>query len=478
MKVLTLVSLLLLRAVVASATTTLGNLTVPACGSTCIYGEAAQSACSISNITCICTNSTLKAKIQTCILSNCSIREALREDRTGLVWHLGLAFMIIGLVAFFIRCLERLRARTWGMDDSVISVVAAILIPMGALTIPLSNYGLGLDMWNVSSDDINSILYHFYWEEILYAVALGLNKISILFFYLRVFPQTSFRVAVYILLGLNAGYAIAYSLAVVFQCSPIEGAWRAWDGEYTAECVNINYLGWSGAAVNIALDIATLILPMYLLVGLTMSIKKKIQIIAMFMVGFFVTLVSILRLRSLIEFGSTKNVTQDYVEVGYWSTIEISIGIVCACMPAIRALLSKVFPLVFGSQNRTTRGPQTYPYTSAKSGISHRLFNSKSSAAIGPNEKGEAGGMEFFGVKRKPKFSKYGTSNEITVQNEWTVAGHTANRSDVELVALEKKLPFRGGDTGYVGDRLPDQWSGENDRAMVLPIQGHLGGSL
>jgi hypothetical protein len=88
------------------------------------------------------------------------------------------------------------------------------------------------------------------------------------------------------MIGLNVGYALAFGLAVIFQCHPLDGAWRSWDGEYRANCVNINYLGWSGAAVNIVFDIITLVLPMHVLSKLTMSLRKKIQILAMFAVGF------------------------------------------------------------------------------------------------------------------------------------------------------------------------------------------------
>ncbi|KAK9416998.1 hypothetical protein SUNI508_09237 [Seiridium unicorne] len=84
-----------------------------------------------------------------------------------------------------------------------------------------------------------------------------------------------------------------------------------------------------------------------------MSWKKKVQILLMFMVGFFVTIVSAIRLRSLVEFGTTRNITQDYVEVGYWSTIEVPVGIVCACMPSIRALFEHIFSGGIGTSRNT-----------------------------------------------------------------------------------------------------------------------------
>jgi hypothetical protein len=124
-------------------------------------------------------------------------------------------------------------------------------------------------------------------------------------------------------------------------------------------------------------------------------------------------------------------------------------------MPAIRALLSHVFPLVFGGTRTGGSGAASpYPFRSDKSSQS-------APASVGK-------------IKAQ-RYSKYGHSTEITVQNEWTVMGNPANRSDVELVAMEKKLPFRSG-TGYVGDRPPDsdQWSGGSGGTVNLPIQGGL----
>lgn len=156
---------------------------------------------------------------------------------------------------------------------------------------------------------------------------------------------------------------------------------------------------------------------------------------------------------------------EDYVEVGYWSTIEISIGIVCACMPAIRALLSHVFPFVFGGTRTGTSGARSpYPFNSKKSS-SQKLSNSQNSEGVS-----DASGIRKGKVQR---YNKYGTSTEITVQNEWTVVGNTANQSDVELVALEKKLGLSSEAAHVYSNRQdPDQWSGESERTVGLPIQG------
>lgn len=125
----------------------------------------------------------------------------------------------------------------------------------------------------------------FYFEENFYLSILPLTKISILLFYLRIFPQKSFRIAVYIVIALNVGYLIAFVVISVFQCRPIDAAWLRWDQEHPSKCNNINAQGWASAAINICLDILTMILPLPELRKLSMSFQKKAQLMVMFSLG-------------------------------------------------------------------------------------------------------------------------------------------------------------------------------------------------
>lgn len=70
-----------------------------------------------------------------------------------------------------------------------------------------------------------------------------------------------------------------------------------------------------------------------------------------------VTAVSILRLQALVAFATSTNFTWDNYNIHFWSTIEINVGIMCACMPALRQILVWLFPVVFGGSTlRETYG--------------------------------------------------------------------------------------------------------------------------
>jgi hypothetical protein len=119
---------------------------------------------------------------------------------------------------------------------------------------------------------------------------------------------------------------------MIFQCTPVSFFWNGWTGEFAGKCININLFSWIRAGVEICIDLAIISLPIPMLVKLQMSWKKKVQILAMFGIGFLyvaphsspsrciaadtngllrITLVSILRLKSLIQFAASTNVTRE-----------------------------------------------------------------------------------------------------------------------------------------------------------------------
>lgn len=54
-----------------------------------------------------------------------------------------------------------------------------------------------------------------------------------------------------------------------------------------------------------------------------------------------------LRLKYLVQFAHTDNVTWDYLPIGYWSAVETHVGVMVACLPAIRALFGSIHRKLF-----------------------------------------------------------------------------------------------------------------------------------
>ena len=125
----------------------------------------------------------------------------------------------------------------------------------------------------------------FFVEEQLYTLSISLTKLSILFFYLRIFPDAKFRRIVYGVIAITICYCISFTVVQYLHCIPVSANWNGWDGEHPARCTNLKAQSFSGAATNITLDLVICLLPIPQLIKLHLSIRKKIGITLMFCVG-------------------------------------------------------------------------------------------------------------------------------------------------------------------------------------------------
>lgn len=86
-----------------------------------------------------------------------------------------------------------------------------------------------------------------------------------------------------------------------------------------------------------------------------------------------VTVISILRLRFLILWANSANPTFEQFDVIYWSTIEVNVGLICACLPAFRLILARIFPRVFSSSSNASAASATGKSQSQLSKLSSQL---------------------------------------------------------------------------------------------------------
>ncbi|KAK8083846.1 hypothetical protein PG996_002627 [Apiospora saccharicola] len=377
----------------------------PKCAQICLAKVVPESSCQMTDVKCLCTNAPLNAQLGMCVLGGCTKYEALMtknasltmcqpgvppRDETQKPLLIGVIGGVVAVLIVVLRLMSGLPAggRKLGWDDWTIIVALALSMPPTVFSVLLSNNGLGRDMWTLPMQNIENVLFLYYLGEIFYFAALAVNKISILIFILRVFPDKNFRRVTYGVIGLCSAYGIAFVFATMFQCQPINYSWKQIDSTVPGKCNDIHLQGWMSAILNIVVDLVVLILPLKQLYALQTNLKKKIMIMIMFSLGIFVTIVSAIRLRSLIVFANSQNITWDYNEAAYWSTIEMHVGIVCACLPALRALFVSMGAKVLGSSKGNTKASGYSTGNSSKNAPRSGTFGGS-----GGNEKISAQGV-------------------------------------------------------------------------------------
>lgn len=169
--------------------------------------------------------------------------------------------------------------------------------------------GFGRDIWSLKPEDITLSIHYMYYAYIAYMVTECLCQLSLLSFTLRLLVDKKVRYYAWFLVGLTAAYGLTNAIVMVFQCTPISGFWHGWKGETPSKCIDINLFAFVRGGLQIGLDLAILTLPLPMVFRLQLSLAKKLRLFSMFCVGFLITIVSCLRLASMVKFSKTTNPT-------------------------------------------------------------------------------------------------------------------------------------------------------------------------
>ncbi|PIA99029.1 hypothetical protein CB0940_03448 [Cercospora beticola] len=387
--------------------------TMPKCGLVCIASSVQASPCSFEDTNCSCNNKTISEQAAQCIMVSCTVKETLTtknisdticgkpiRDKTGITTGTGIGGMIFAIVAVIIRTISKIHIQTGGgtpavttdlwWDDLAVGTSLVFVIAFGVIPVPLTRLGFGKDVWTVPFQNLTPMVKLMLADEIVYVFGLGLVKISLLLTYLRFFSSDRFRHITYVVIVLNALFILSFVIVILTQCRPLSYTWNQWDGEHKGKCLALNPIVWSSyvlgplifawlqtadllysAIINIILDFLVLGLPIYQLWKMNLNVAKKLQVMFMFGVGFLVTIISIMRLHSIVDYGEDKNFTYSRVIPGVWSKLELQLSVICACMPAIRQVIRRFSPRLIG----TTRGEGTTTgISTTQSGLSGRTI--------------------------------------------------------------------------------------------------------
>ncbi|PLN79582.1 integral membrane protein [Aspergillus taichungensis] len=314
------------------------------------------SSCALNDQGCICTNKQLIEDLSVCVTAACTIRETLvsinitntdcgvpvRDNTAPSIIIPAVGLNVLLLVALRTYTRFKVTASETGLDDWAVLLLAVSVV---------GKTGLGRDMWTLDFDRITRVIYYSWVQSIFYIICISLTKLCFLFFYLRIFPSNRLRLLIKILFALTVAYGIAFLFVVIFQCQPVSSGWLNWDLEGHGKCMQSNTIMISASAINIVLDVLIIALPIPKVASLQATTSTKVQVIAMFSMGFVITGVSIYRLVRLKVFALSINPTWDNAASCYWSVVEVDVGVLCLCMPATRSLLGRMFPNVFGSSS-------------------------------------------------------------------------------------------------------------------------------
>ncbi|QKX54809.1 uncharacterized protein TRUGW13939_01898 [Talaromyces rugulosus] len=258
----------------------------------------------------------------------------------------------IASLALFLRLAARWakRIRLW-WDDYTIIAVWIILWAMFVIQIKYAQYGSGDQMTTIPPDNVILMLKILPGFQLLWGTAMSLAKFSYMFFYLSVFKASErFRRLTFGCMTIVALWWIANVFQIFLICRPFK---MNWDSTAKGTCGNRPLTYALVGAVNIATDITTLLLPVPTVWSLQMPKRFKVGITAIFCIGLLITIISIIRMQSLIVLSFTE-ISSSMVDPVFWTVVEPSLAVTNACLPIIRPIIAIILPGHFFSSAQKT----------------------------------------------------------------------------------------------------------------------------
>ncbi|KAI9667047.1 MAG: hypothetical protein M1829_005588 [Trizodia sp. TS-e1964] len=231
-------------------------------------------------------------------------------------------------------------SRSIGLDDYLCVVATLFVIGQSVTLFNLLKVGLGIHKYEILLSSYN---YYGWVEENVVALAMhnaamSTVKLAILALYLRLFSSSGklFRYAVFFMIFCVLTAFLTLEGLLFFSCRPLKKVFRPL---LPGTCMDYGLHIKAQLSQNIATNVIIMLLPLPIIWKLQVNIWQRAAIISIFLSGFFVCGISILRLKQL--FGTfTADSTWEQCDSTFWSPIEATVALVCCCAPTFRPAIS------------------------------------------------------------------------------------------------------------------------------------------
>ncbi|KAI5927136.1 hypothetical protein F4810DRAFT_707087 [Camillea tinctor] len=220
--------------------------------------------------------------------------------------------------------------KTLGLDDGIATIAY----------VPVS-YGSGAHLKLIPEFLLEKFFYSLVIQVLIYFWAVTMVRLSILAFLPRIASDRSLRcisLVVAIVILAQTVTVVVYRLT---ECTPIRDNFKppSTPGLRCVGPVAHNRMMVGHAAVSVVIDLALLLLPIWIIYTKMMWSRRTVRIILVFSVGLFAVITGIVRLALMVTLDFASDVTYQMATLGIWTNLEGHIGLWCGCFPALQPLL-------------------------------------------------------------------------------------------------------------------------------------------
>jgi hypothetical protein len=241
----------------------------------------------------------------------------------------------------------------------LISIAWILSLTVVALVGVETRYGLGRHHKDIPVRFQTIAIKISYGTIIIHQVALVVTKLSILMFYLRILKFPVQRILIFLTIGFVCLYGSVLIPFSAVICNPLTGH-RALS---IGTCYTYYPIMTASAIIHTATDVWLIILVLPHVVKMRIPLGQKLGLAFVLTLGLFDACASLTRIAVAHQFLDPKLAQWDSFSFAIWTTLETSLGVICASIPMLRPLARQIMgrkpssaPEVLGNVPRSNKG--------------------------------------------------------------------------------------------------------------------------
>ncbi|OTB16523.1 hypothetical protein K445DRAFT_311779 [Daldinia sp. EC12] len=223
----------------------------------------------------------------------------------------------------------------FGIDDWILFVTWLLSCSFTVVLGIQTTWGLGMkNIEEIPKQNVQTFQILELAGSPLYILGVLGFKLSLLVSYFRFAPNRAYK---YGITGVIVSCILFNVACLIVQLDPCQPIQKKWDPTIPGTCVNLVPFYQTSSGMAIVFDFAVMFLPFPLLIRTKIQTRKKVVLLGLFALGFFITAIQIIRIQYLKGLKNPLNSGP----VILWSSVEANLGVIVACVPVLSPLFKK-----------------------------------------------------------------------------------------------------------------------------------------
>ncbi|OTA54202.1 hypothetical protein K449DRAFT_469621 [Hypoxylon sp. EC38] len=225
--------------------------------------------------------------------------------------------------------------------DCSVLLAEALFTAFMALTIVTGQHGQGRHQWDITVTNGSKILRYSNISQVIYSPTMFFAKYAVLrqieLIFLKHRPRHVAYKVIWALIWANLVFYTAMMISFILGCVPRE---KIWHPQVPGRCINNTLALLFTSTINVISDLTIFIVPLAGVWTLQLPSTKKLGAMAIFAVGIFAVVSSIVRLYYTAKLTQTRDYSWAIVPTTCWVFAEFTTVILVACFPSFPRLFA------------------------------------------------------------------------------------------------------------------------------------------